>query len=64
MTGVFSALVGLLYIVKQLLLDLAGMLVGNVTIVLNDVITLMASLAGMLYDIERILEKVIVLLQS
>ncbi len=40
------------------------MLVGNITVVLGDVVTLMASLAGMIWDIEALLEKIIVLLKS
>jgi hypothetical protein len=60
----FASIIAFLYIVKQLLLDVAAMLVGNITVVLNDVITLMASLAGMIWDIEALLEKIIVLLKS
>ncbi len=64
MASMFASIIAFLYIVKQLLLDIAAMLVGNITVVLGDVITLMASLAGMIWDIEALLEKVIVLLKS
>ncbi len=52
------------YVSKQILLDLAAMLTGNVTAVLNTTIQLMSDLAGIIFDIERILEKVIVMLAS
>ena len=64
MSGVFAALVSLLFIVKQLLVDTAAMLTLNITAVLSTTITLLGQVAGMLYDIERILEKVIDLLVS
>ena len=64
MASVFASLIALLYIVKQLLLDVAGMLTGNISVVLNTTVQLMGELAGMIFDIERILEKVIVLLGS
>ena len=64
MASMFASIIAFLYIVKQLLLDIAAMLVGNITVVLGDVITLMASLAGMIWDIEALLEKIIVLLKS
>jgi len=64
MTGVFSALVKLLFLVKQLLVDTAAMLTLNITAVLSTTIDLLGYVAGMLYDIERILEKVIDLLVS
>jgi hypothetical protein len=60
----FASIIAFLYIVKQLLLDIAAMLVGNITVVLLDVIILMQSLAGMIWDIEALLEKLIVLLKS
>jgi len=63
-SGVFAALVSLLFIVKQLLVDTAAMLTLNITAVLSTTITLLGQVAGMLYDIERILEKVIDLLVS
>ncbi len=64
MASMFASIIAFLYIVKQLLLDIAAMLVGNITVVLGDVVTLMASLAGMIWDIEALLEKLIVLLKS
>lgn len=64
MSGVFAALVSLLFIVKQLLVDTAAMLTLNITAVLGTTIVLLGQVAGMLYDIERILEKVIDLLVS
>jgi len=63
-SGVFAALVSLLFIVKQLLVDTAAMLTLNITAVLGTTIVLLGQVAGMLYDIERILEKVIDLLVS
>lgn len=64
MNGMFNSTVVNLYLQKQLLLDLANLLAGNVTSALIATIDLLESIAGVLYDIERILEKVIVLLQS
>jgi len=64
MNGMFDDAIADLYLRKQLLLDLANILQGNVTAVLNTTITLVSQLAGVLYDIERILEKVIVMLAS
>jgi hypothetical protein len=52
------------YICKQLFLDLAGLLVGNVTTVLNATIDLVSAQAGVLYDVEALLEKIIVMLSS
>ncbi len=64
MNGMFDDSVANIYLHKQLLLDLAAMLQGNVTAVLNATIDLVSALAGVLYDIEGILEKVIVMLAS
>ncbi len=64
MATMFAAIVDLLFVVKQMLLDIVGMLVGNVTDLLNATVDLLAILAGVLYDVEALLEKVITLLIS
>jgi len=60
----FASIVAFLYIVKQLLLDISSMLIGNISVVLNSTVALLAEVAGMIWDIEALLEKIIVLLQS
>ena len=62
MSSLFESLTKMLFIVKQLLVDTAAMLTLNITNVLDTTITLLGYVAGMLYDIERIVEKVIDLL--
>ncbi|HUU63197.1 MAG TPA: hypothetical protein VMX96_04670 [Dehalococcoidia bacterium] len=62
--GAAHEIVGVLYIVKQILLDLAGLLEGNVTAVLNTTIDWVSALADVLYDVEALLEKVITMLIS
>ncbi len=57
-------IVAVLLIVKQILLDLIGLLQGNLTALLNETTGLIAILAGVLYDVEALLEKVITLLIS
>ena len=64
MSSLFESLTKMLFIVKQLLVDTAAMLTLNITAVLSTTIDLLGYVAGMLYDIERILEKVIDLLVS
>ena len=59
---VHDAAVGVLFTVKQILLDLSGLLQGNLTYLLSETIDLLAILAGVLYDGEALLEKVITLL--
>ena len=60
----FAGIVSMLMILKQLLLDTAAMLCGNVTGVLGTTTTLMGELAGLLKDVYVVLEKVILLLTS
>ena len=64
MATMFAAIVDLLLVVKQMLLDLVGMLLGNVTSLLTATVDLLAILAGVLYDVEALLEKVITMLIS
>jgi len=64
MNGMLNGTVATYFLYKQMLVDLAGMLEGNVTSVLRATIDLVSAQAGVLYDIERILEKVIDLLIS
>jgi len=62
MSSMFESIVSMLFTLKQLLVDTAAMLTLNITSVLDTTIILLGYVAGMLYDIERILEKVIDLL--
>lgn len=64
MATMFASLVSLIYICKQMALDTAAMLVGNVTDLLNATVGLLAILAGVLYDVEALMEKVITMLIS
>jgi hypothetical protein len=58
----FDEVVANYYLRKQMLLDLIALLEGNVTDLLEETINWVAILAGVLYDIEAMLEKVITLL--
>jgi len=60
----FNATVDIYLIVKQLFLDIAGMLEGNLTALLNATIDYIAFEAGVIYDGEALLEKLITLLIS
>jgi hypothetical protein len=64
MISYFEATAAVYYISKQIFLDLAGLLEGNLTALLNSTIEYVAWEAGVIYDGEAILEKVIVLLTS
>ena len=64
MASMFAALVELILICKQMALDTIGMLLGNVTDLLNATVGLLAILAGVLYDVEALMEKVITMLIS
>ena len=57
-------IVAVLLIVKQMLLDVIGLLQGNLTALLNETIDWVSILAGGLYDVEALLEKLITLLIS
>ncbi len=57
-------IVAVLLIVKQMLLDTLDLLQGNLTVLFNTMIDWLAILAGVLYDVEALLEKVITLLIS
>ena len=60
----FNETVASYYLRKQMLLDLIGMLQGNVADLLNATIDWVSVLAGVLYDVEALLEKVITMLIS
>jgi len=60
----FESLVDLLLLCKQMMLDTAAMLLGNVTDLLEATIPLLAILAGVIYDIEDLTEQFIVKLIS
>ena len=62
MNSFFDEVVANYYLRKQMLLDLIALLEGNVTDLLEETINWVAILAGVLYDIEAMLEKVITLL--
>ena len=64
MNSLFASLTSMLYIVKQMLLDVAGLLTGNVTDLLNASIGLIGILANVIYEVEALLEKVITLLMA
>jgi len=64
MDTIFTGLATVISIVKQMLLDLAGMLTGNLTVVLSDTIDLLVPVADLLMEIEDLLEKVLALLAS
>jgi hypothetical protein len=64
MVSWFAAIVDLFLVVKQMLLDLVGMLLGNITDLLSAFIGWIGILVGVLYDIEALLEKTITLLIS
>ena len=64
MTSYFEETAALYLIVKQLFLDLAGMLEGNLTALLNATIDYVSFEAGLIYDGEALLEKLITLLIS
>ena len=57
-------IVAVLLIVKQMLLDTLDLLQGNLTVLFNTMIDWLAILAGVLYDVEALLEKVITMLIS
>jgi hypothetical protein len=60
----FEATAAIYFIAKQFFLDLAGMLEGNLTALLNATIDYVAFEAGLIYDGEALLEKLITLLIS
>ena len=62
MNSFFDEVVANYYLRKQMLLDVIALLEGNVTDLLKETINWVAILAGVLYDIEALLEKVITLL--
>ena len=64
MSSWYSATVDIYLICKQLFLDIAGMLQGNLTALLNATIDYVALEAGVIYDGEALLEKLITLLIS
>jgi hypothetical protein len=62
--GFFNEVVANYYIRKQMLLDVIALLYGNMTDLLNQTINWVSILAGVLYDVEALLEKVITMLIS
>ena len=62
--SLFEELIALIYIEKQVLLDVSALLSGNVTVVLIAMIALLSSLGGVVWDLESILEEIILLLSS
>ena len=64
MNSYFEATAAIYFIAKQLFLDLAGMLEGNLTALLKATIEYVALEAGVIYDGEALLEKLITLLIS
>jgi hypothetical protein len=64
MISYFEATVEIYLLSKQLFLDLAILLEGNLTALLNATIEYVALEAGMIYDGEALLEKLITLLIS
>ena len=57
-------MVDTLFILGQMSLDLIGMLEGNLTALINELIAWIVILAGVLYDAEALLEKGITLIIS
>ena len=57
-------IVAVLLIVKQMLLDVIGLLQGNLTALLTATIDYVSFEAGLIYDGEALLEKLITLLIS
>ena len=55
MTSFIQAVVDTLFILGQMSLDLIGMLEGNLTALINALISWIAILAGMIYDAEALL---------
>ncbi len=64
MNSWFNETVASYYIQKQLLLDLISLVEGNLTALLNATIDYVAIQAGVFYDVEALLEKVITMLTS
>ena len=64
MNSWFNETVASYYLRKQMLLDLISLLEGNLTALLTGTIDWIAILAGVLYDVEALLEKVITMLIS
>ena len=64
MSSWYSATVDIYLICKQLFLDIAGMLEGNLTALVYASIELVSAQAGVFYDVEALLEKVITMLTS
>ncbi|HUU63195.1 MAG TPA: hypothetical protein VMX96_04660 [Dehalococcoidia bacterium] len=64
MNSLFNETVASYYLRKQMLLDLISLLEGNLTALLNETIDWVSILAGVLYDVEALLEKVITMLIS
>ena len=64
MTSFIEAIVDTLFILGQMSLDLIGMLEGNLTVLINELIAWIVILAGVLYDAEALLEKGITLIIS
>jgi len=62
--SLFNETVASYYLRKQMLLDLISLLEGNLTALLNETIDWVSILAGVLYDVEALLEKVITMLIS
>ena len=57
MTGLLTAIVKMMVTLKQILIDVAQMMSGPITDLINAVVALM-------YDIENLLEKVLLLLNA
>jgi hypothetical protein len=62
--SIFNQWVDNIFIRKQMLLDLINMLLGSMTDLLTETINWVSILAGVLYDVEALLEKVITMLIS
>lgn len=62
MISFIEAVIHLFHTTNQILLDIAVMLLGNVTLTINSTIAWIFILAGVLYDAEALLEKGITLL--
>ena len=64
MQSLIDSIQALLLILGQVSLDVASMLEGNLTALINSLIGWIYILAGMIYDVEALLEKGITLIIS